>query len=128
MDKNMNICDNCPLRKTYTEHNSEKTVALAYVTNGNHEGLSIKGRTIYNEVGAGISLDSRIGNLLLNNAGNCNGPVLKGRRERRRIRRESIEGGGVKVSPDSQCPSLNQIPIEILKAEVNAVASRLEGW
>ena len=126
MDKNMNICDNCPLRKTYTEHNSEKTVALAYVTNGNHEGLSIKGRTIYNEVGAGISLDSRIGNLLLNNAGNCNGPVLKGRRERRRIRRESIEGGGVKVSPDSQCPSLNQIPIEILKAEVNSVASRVD--
>ena len=128
MAKNVNVCDNCPLRETYTEHNSETTVALTYATNGNHEWLSVKGRTIYgDEVGAGISLDSRIGNLLLNNAGNCNGPVLKGRRERRRIRRESIEVG-LKVSPDSQCPSLNQIPIEILKAEVNAVASRLEGW
>ena len=128
MAKNVNVCDNCPLRETYTEHNSEKTVALAYVTNGNHEGLSIKGRTIYgNEVGAGISLDSRIGNLLLNNAGNCNGPVLKGRRGRRRIRRESIKVG-LKVSPDSQCPSLNQIPIEILKAGVDAVASRVDIW
>lgn len=127
MVNNEGLCVNCPLREAYTTHTGG-TEALAYGTDGTEEWLAVSGITKYrDEICAEISLESNIGRALFTNAEQCMGPTLKTRKERSGIRRES-EICGMKVTPDSNCPALNQVPRDIIRQEINAIDACADGW